>query len=648
MNSMYYRVLVASQRYHKPDPLTYEWDKPLPIGTIVEIPLQKQQVLGVVVESSTRPKFKTKGISSIIAVGAISPQSLKLMKWLAEYYPSPSGSTNGLFVPSYLSGKAVIEQSPTEPNPAPKTKPPKLTSDQARAIKAIESASGHSVLLHGDTGSGKTRVYLDLAQKNLQAGRSVIVLTPEIGLTPQLQESFINSFGDKVFLLHSGMTAKQRRDAWLTIQSRSRPTVVIGPRSALFSPLKNIGLIVLDEMHDSAYKQEQAPYYAASRVAGKLAELHSAKLILGSATPPVADYYVFEQHKLTIVRMKGSAISGNHQVTTDIIDLKDRAHFTKSSWLSNSLLEAIENAVSKKEQVLLFLNRRGTARIILCGVCGWQALCPRCDLSLTYHGDSHRMICHTCGHSEAAPSSCTVCGSSDIIFKSAGTKTIVTELERLFPKSTIKRFDSDLKKSERLQANFESVKTGQVDILVGTQMLGKGLDLPKLSVVGVVLADTSLSFPDYTAEERTYQMLNQVIGRVGRGHRAGRIVLQTYHSDSRLIKQALAKDYENFYEDQIKERSRFGFPPFCYLLKLNCTRRSQAGAQKSAKAVFEDLSANHEQIEIIGPSPAFSEKALGSYTWQLVVKSTKRSRLTDIIGRLPANWNYDIDPANLL
>ncbi|HSX44517.1 MAG TPA: primosomal protein N' [Candidatus Saccharimonadales bacterium] len=643
---MFYEVLIASQQYHKAEPLTYSSAEKLTVGTVVEVELQKKLTLGIILKSTAQPKFRTKPISRIICVGAINSPSINLIGWLNQYYPSPSGLITSLFAPSYLQTKSKSDELLMAQEPA-SVKLPKLTPDQTSALKVIASSPKRSVLLHGDTGVGKTRIYLELAKKSLASNQSVIMLTPEIGLTSQLANSFKEVFSNRVYILHSGLSSKQRQQIWLKLASLDQPAVVIGPRSALFSPLNQIGLIVVDEFHDNAYKQEQAPYYLTSRVAGKLAELHQAKLILGSATPPIADYFIFKQNQLPIITMTELAIKTDHKQLVQIVDLKQRDQFSRSQWLSDQLLETTQTALKQGEQVLLFLNRRGTARVVLCSQCGWQALCPRCDLPLTYHGDSHQMICHTCGHTEPTLSNCPVCNSTDIVFKQAGTKTIVDELKRLFPKARVKRFDSDLKKSERLETNYQSVIDGEVDILVGTQMLGKGLDLPKLSVVGVVLADTSLNFPDYTAAERTYQMLNQVIGRVGRGHRGANIIVQTYHPNSALIGQALTKNYQAFYADQIKERQLFNFPPFCYLLKISASRSTQTRAKTAIQDLLDSLSTN-KSVEIIGPSPAFSEKARGRYTWQLIVKTSRRHHLTAIITNLPTNLSYDIDPIHLL
>ncbi len=646
---MYYRVLVASQRYHKPEALTYESGETLHTGDVISVPLQQQNVVGVVLDSTTKPRFSVKPVTTILHPSAIDRQHLELLLWLQQYYPGPSGITTGLFLPSFLLGssKQIPDNDTKLSSSSMFPGAPPLTAEQQKAIATIQKSAGHSVLLHGLTGSGKTRVYTELADTATAKGQSVVVMTPEIGLTPQLTKSF-EQLGKAISVLHSGMTPKERRQIWHTIAACREPQIIIGPRSALFAPVKNVGLIIIDEMHDTSYKQEQSPHYSTPRVAARLAQLYDAKLVLGSATPPVADYYLFEVRKLPIVTMQKSAIKNTHPIQTDVVDLKDRTLFTSSPWISKPLLQAIEGALQRKEQSLIFLNRRGTARVILCQNCGWQALCPRCDLPLTYHADTHKAICHTCGYSQSSPTNCPVCQSTDILFKSAGTKSIASELARLFPSAKIKRFDSDLKKTERLDQNYQEILTGGADILVGTQMLGKGLDLPKLAVVGVVLADTTLNFPDFTAEERTFQALIQVLGRVGRGHTESSVIVQTHHPKSLLINYAMTNNYRAFYEEQLRERQKFHFPPYYHLLKLSCTRKTKVSAQRAAQALAEQLQLKSHDTEIIGPSPAFIEKGVSGYTWQIVIKARKRADLLRIIKVLPSNWHYDLDPSHLL
>jgi primosomal protein N' (replication factor Y) len=644
----YYEVLVASQRYHGDKALTYSSENKLEDRQLVSIPLQRQTVMGVILRSVPKPDFSAKPISS--AVGHIKLPSclLELVDWMGGYYPASSGQLMAMLLPASLNTK---KREKAEVVDSLKAKPlllPDLTVEQEATVKAISSGSERMHLLHGETGSGKTRVYIELIAEELAENKSCILLTPEIGLTPQLTAMIEETFPGQTVVVHSDLTPAERRDRWLRIVDSQEPMVVIGPRSALFAPMSNIGLIVLDEFHDGAYKQEQTPYYLATRVAAKLAELHGAKVVLGSATPPIADYFTFIQKDLPIHRMKERAIVNKYGSQVEIINLRDRSKFSKSNWISSDMIEAIRLNLANNQQSLIFLNRRGSARLVLCQSCGWHAACPRCDISLTYHGDHHLVRCHTCGYKATAPNSCPVCSSADLSFKSIGTKSLVADLERQFPKATIQRFDSDNAKAERLEAQFEAVKSGKADIIVGTQLLAKGLDLPKLGLVGIVNADTGLYFPDFTAEERTFQLISQVTGRANRGHRDTRVIVQTYGPDNQTLTQALNKDYGGFYEQQLAQRKAFGFPPFRYLLKLKVERSSPQSAEKAAGNLSNELRKLGLKLEVSAPAPAFTEKVQNRYRWHVIVKAVDRKLLLVIIKQLPSGVGYDIDPANLL
>jgi primosomal protein N' (replication factor Y) len=449
--------------------------------------------------------------------------------------------------------------------------------------------------------------------------------------------------------VHSGLTEAQRERTWQYLLEQPEPMVVIGARSALFSPVRTLGLIVIDESHETAYKQDQAPYYHAANVAAKLAELHKATLVLGSATPLVTDYAIATAKQRPIVRMTHTAAqTDDTQKTVKVVDLRERSNFTKSPYLSSELVGAIRTTLQKGEQALLFLNRRGTARVVMCQDCGWQALCPHCDLPLVYHGDEHLMRCHSCEFKAPAPTSCPSCRGTAVIFKSIGTKAVTDEAQRLFPEARVQRFDTDNKKSERIEQHYDAVRAGSVDILIGTQTLAKGLDLPKLSLVGVIIADTSLYFPDFSAQERTYQLLGQVLGRIGRGHRASTAVIQTYAPDSALLQSVITKDWDTFYSRELTERRQFLFPPYVYLLKLACARASSKAAQTAAETFIRTIQQEVRGIAVEGPTPSFHEKVQNKYVWQVIVKAKRRSQLLEVIGRLPSGWSYDIDPMNLL
>jgi primosomal protein N' (replication factor Y) len=642
----YYFVWVRSSRYHGKEALTYVSSDKLLTGSIVQVELQRKVVMGVVTGPTTKPRFQTKAVTRVFDLPPLPSHLLKLAAWLKDYYPAPLGIVAQQLLPAGFAEKQL-----TTPDPVPFAEPdlsklPPLTSEQKTALAAM--TDHNTYLLHGATGSGKTRIYIELAARAIADGKSAIILTPEISLTTQLANNFSEVFGDKVIVMHSRQTPAERQKAWLNTLRATRPVIVIGPRSALFSPVQKPGLIVLDEAHEGAYKQEQAPHYQTGRVAACLAGLTRSSLILGSATPAVSDYYLAEQKNKPIITLTQLARPNDYADSKiTVVDRKDHSLFSRSPFLSLELITAIETALARGEQSLLYLNRRGTARLVMCENCGWQAVCPHCDVPLTYHGDHHELRCHSCSYHTATPSSCPSCGHPNIMFKTAGTKAVVDEVARLFSGARVARFDTDNLKAERFEQHYDAIKRGDVDVLVGTQLLAKGLDLPRLSTLGVLLADTSLYMPDFSAEERTFQLISQVLGRVGRGHVAGRAVIQTYHPDHLVLKAALAGDYQRFYHSELASRRQFLFPPFCYLLKLTVRRASIKAAETAAEKLRDEIIGRYK-VRVEGPAPAFYERFQNKYQWQLVVKAVDRAELLKIIAALPANWSYDIDPLDLL
>jgi primosomal protein N' (replication factor Y) len=643
----YYHVWVRSTQYRGNEALTYKFAGNLSSGAIVEVPLRKQKVLGIIIKLVPRPDFATKSIITTFPLNPLPQTTLSLAKWLKAYYPSPVGVIMQQFLPRSIKFAHQRITDDVTPFKIKDSKLPELTIEQRAALKIIKKPDTY--IVHGRTGSGKTRLYLELAKQTLENGRSVLVLSPEIGLTSQLAINFRQLFGDRVIVLHSQLTLKEREKSWLAALEARSPIVVIGPRSALFSPINNIGLIVVDESHDSAYKQAQPPYYHANRVASQLSHIHKAILIFGSATPSVTEYYLAIEKNKAIIQLEHLALPQSFEYNVVVVDLKDRAQFPRSTHLSLALIQAIEGSLKRKEQTLLYLNRRGTARITLCSHCGWQAMCPHCNLPLTYHGDSHLLQCHVCGHHQALLTACPNCGNTEIMLHGFGTKAIVEEVQHIFPEARIMRFDTDNAKIDRLENQYQHILDREVDILVGTQILAKGLDLPHLSTLGVVAADSSLLLPDYTAQERTYQLLTQVLGRIGRGHTVSRAIIQTYHPNSALLQSILQSNWKSFYNAEIKERKRYFFPPFCHILKLTCRRASIGRAEKTANTLKNLLLSKKLGVQIEGPAPAFHEQVGGKYYWQIVVKSYKRSALINVIDLLPpGGWSYDLDPIDLL
>ena len=640
----FYEVYVRSNHYHGKQALTYSANKLISLGSLVNVPMKDETVVGVVISKVNFSRVKTKKIISVLELPPLPKANLELMDWLKNYYPAPIGVLTSQFIPPNLNNLKP-DQPHTKITALFNTDSlPKLTSEQKLAFDQMKD--NDTYLLHGRTGSGKTRIYLELAKDTLNQNRSVIILTPEISLTTQLANQFNQLFKDRVVVIHSMLTPKQRAERWSFLLKTQLPLVVIGPRSVIFSPLANIGLIIIDEEHEPAYKQEQAPYYMTSRVASKLRSLTNSKLILGSATPLVTDYFMALNRNKPIIRLSKLAkkTTANHLITS-VVDCKDRSLFNRSSFVSQPLIEAIESSLNNSNQTLLYLNRRGTARIIICDQCDWQAKCPRCDLPLTYHGDNHILRCHICGFFSQSPINCPSCNNPSIRYLSIGTKAVVNEISRLFPAAKVQRFDADNTKADRFEQNYDKIKQGDVDIIIGTQLLAKGLDLPKLSVVGVLLADTSLQIPDYTSTERTYQLLSQVIGRVGRGHTTGTALIQTYQPDNEVILSALTDNWGKFYTQEINERREYNFPPFVHLLKLSVARTTAKSAETAARKFAQTLSS---EVIVEGPAPELHEKQANKSHWQLVIKAKSRDSLIQIINRLPPNWHYDIDPNDLI
>jgi primosomal protein N' (replication factor Y) len=577
----YYEVHIADSRYRGNESLTYSFEGELPINSVVSVPLRSVLSTGFIAAKVDRPKFAVKPIKAALSSAPLPDHCLKLAAWLQGYYACSFGEALRLFAPSVASVRSIKKplDHPVQENLSLDAE---LTKQQIQAIKDINNSATQTVLLHGDTGSGKTRVYLELAKPILEAGKSVVILTPEIALTTQLEHMIKSKLANKIYLLHSELTQSERKKTWFAILESKEPIIVLGPRSALFAPVPSLGLIVVDEAHEPAYKQEQSPRFHAIRVASALGNIAKAKVVLGSATPSVNDYYLASQKK-AIVEMKLQARSNQlAQLSTEVIDLRNKKAFSKNRYVSDKLITAINEALRNKRQSLIYYNRRGSARLILCDNCGWQYLCPNCDVPVIYHADQEIVRCHICGFSDDTPKACPVCNNPDVIYTSIGTKALYEIVKKLFPAARVARFDSDNVLGERLNESYDKVHKGDIDILVGTQLLAKGLDLPLLDVVGVVSAETSLTLPDYTAEERTFQLLYQAMGRVGR-HGPGKVLIQSYEPESPIILASANRDYQAFYKRVISERKQFKFPPYSYLMKFTCKRATLASAQKASE-----------------------------------------------------------------
>lgn len=625
---------------------TYSYDDSLAVGTLVIVEVGKKTMPAVIIRNTVKPEYETKPILGTIEEQHLPEEIITLAQWMSAYYATHLALVLQTVLPRGLQKKRR-ERAKKLSSPLRDRTTIVLNKEQSSALSSISESSPGSTILHGVTGSGKTAVYLELAKRTLESGRSVIILVPEIALTPQLVDEFAASFGN-IILTHSKQTESERHMAWKEALFSTTPRVVIGPRSALFMPLKSIGLIVIDEAHEPSFKQEQSPRYSALRAASVLATNHDAKLVLGSATPSVSDYYLAKHTGRPIVEMRSTARISKPPVVS-VIDMTKRQNFTRHRFLSDELIGAIEQTLQSGKQALIFHNRRGSASTTLCENCGWQAICPRCFIPFTLHTDHHELRCHICGISEKVPTSCPVCKHASIIHKGIGTKLIESEIRKIFPKANIGRFDGDTDDDQSLDTRYKELYDGSIDIIIGTQVVAKGLDLPHLRTVGVVQADAGLSLPDYGSSERTFQLLAQVIGRVGRSDHDTSVIVQSYQPSHPAVVDGLARDYEPFYDKVITERKRAHFPPFVFLLKLTCIYKTEAAAIRNAQSLARILRQNLTGVEILGPTPAFYERQRDTYRWQLVLKSTQRSSLVDALAYLPpSHWQFELDPISLL
>jgi primosomal protein N' (replication factor Y) len=542
--------------------------------------------------------------------------------------------------------------------------PPVLTSSQKAAWESVQDAiageakqsgSPPVFLLFGVTGSGKTEIYLRALAQVIAAGKRGICLIPEIALTQQTVERFANRFPGRVAVLHSGLSQGEQFDEWQWIME-GNCDVVIGPRSALFAPLSSLGLIIIDEEHEWTYKQEdKSPRYHARDVAIKLAQLSGSAVILGSATPDIGSFHKAQQGKYQLVELKERITPRGYSSLPEvsIVDLREELKAGNTSLLSRPLLAAMKETLAQGEQIVLFLNRRGTATFVRCRNCGFVFRCPRCSIALTYHSVEKKLICHRCRYSIPVPQSCPRCSRRNLRFLGIGTQRVEEEIRHFFPEARLLRWDRDVitrrYAHEELLKNFRDHKA---DVLIGTQMIAKGLDLPQVTLAGVINADTGLNFPDFRSGERTFQLLCQVAGRAGRGVKAGKVIIQTYSPDNYTIEAAARHDYLGFYYKEIDYRRRYDYPPFSQLVRLVYSHTNEELCRREAERVYRlilDERARKGMIDfnIIGPVPAFAFRARGRYRWQLFLRGPDSTRLLSRF-TLPRSWTVDVDPVGIV
>jgi primosomal protein N' (replication factor Y) len=565
--------------------------------------------------------------------------------------------------------------------------PPELTPGQAEAWQtlsaAIHSGAYHPFLLHGVTGSGKTELYLRAIGVSRSLGRTAIALVPEIALIPQTIRRFMARFPDRVALIHSQLTPGQEYDTWRRIRN-GEVDLVIGARSALFAPLPRIGVIILDEEHDGSYKQSPPvppPYYHARDVALKMGQIHQATVILGSATPDLVTMFRAKRDAIRLITLPDRVMvhrarleeQREHlnvpadryqpEAATDglsaplppveVIDMREELKAGNRSMFSRALSKSLAEVLNADQQAILYLNRRGSASMVMCRDCGYTALCPRCETPLTFHESESLLTCHTCSHRVPQPTDCPNCNSSRIRYFSAGTAELEKILKQEFPQARPGRWDRDTTRARGAhEAILEQFRSGETNVLVGTQMIAKGLDVPRVTLVGVVSADTALGLPDYRASERAFQLLTQVAGRAGRSWLGGRVILQTYQPDHYAIRAAANHDFFAFYDREIHHRRELGYPPFRRVARIlfrdDREEQAQSAAEKTAEKLKESIRQRQlTATRLIGPAPCFFKKNQDIYRWQLIVQSSDPAAALESLKQVGGMF-IDIDPLDIL
>jgi primosomal protein N' (replication factor Y) len=581
---------------------------------------------------------------------------------------SASGATPGAIRTLLSKGLIEVRELKVERDPLAARSinlsfPLSLTPSQEIAFEAIRrsliegarrGARGETFLLRGVTGSGKTEIYLQLLMEAVKVGKKAIVLVPEISMTPQIIERFLSRFPGRVAVLHSELPLGQRFDEWWGIK-KGQFDVVIGPRSAIFSPQADLGLIIMDEEHEWTYKQQDSPRYYARRVAEKLSELTGATLVLGSATPDVESYFLAENSQIRLLELNERVTSGEatELPAVQVVDLRSELKAGNLSIFSRALSSAIDLTLKNKEQVILFLNRRGSASFVECRNCGFVVCCRRCQVPLTYHSHEDQLVCHQCNYRIRTPAICPRCRSRKIRYLGIGTEKLELETTLAFPQARVLRWDSDVTRGHpRLhQEIFNNFRSGQSDILIGTQMIAKGLDLPRVTLVGVINADIALNLPDFRANERTFQLLSQVAGRAGRGPVPGKVIIQTYSPENYSIQAAAGHDYLTFYRREIEYRRTLHNPPFSRLARLTFIHTNLQQCQIEAERVKQlmldfSLANGIAGLDFIGPAPAFIERLRGRYRWQIILRGSDPAAFLSSLS-FPKGWTIDIDPLGM-
>ncbi|MBI3331199.1 MAG: primosomal protein N' [Candidatus Omnitrophica bacterium] len=602
-------------------------------------------VLRLVAESPIRELKEIRRVLDPVPV--IAGERWALASWLSDYYCCSLGEALAAMVPGGLRTPVPVPGTPQhdadsgEPGTGvPGTGTVVLSAHQRRALHpildALEARRSDPVLLFGVTGSGKTELYLQAIDRALRQGRSAICLIPEIALTPQTTDRFVERFGDQVAVWHSRMGARQRAADWVRLAQGAR-RIVVGARSAVFAPVRDLGLIIIDEEHEPTYKQEDSPRYHAREVAAARARLTGAAVLLGSATPSIESFYAAARRPGHLVTLP-ERVAGRELPAAEVIDMREEMSSRhRLGPLSGRLERALAQTVERGEQAMLLLNRRGFARVAQCKTCGTVERCARCSVPLVYHAGRRELVCHYCNFHEPPAELCRQCRKGYLRFRGTGTERVESELHRLFPVASIARMDRDTTKSRGSHRDlYEAVKARQVSLLVGTQMIAKGFDFPQVTLVGVVSADTALNLPDFRAGERTFDLLTQMAGRAGRGESPGRVLIQTFCPGHYAIQAAKAHDYRRFYAQEIRMRRALRLPPFVHLIELTVIGSALPRVNEAAQWLAGRLrrALVRRRVTLLGPAPHRIPRLRRAYRVHLLLKVRSVEAVTPILRRV--------------
>jgi len=619
-----------------------KYSSQIAVGKRVFVPFQTRSVVGYVVGLSEEADVKeVKEIASVIdAEPIVSKEMLALTRWIKDNYFCSWGEAIGASIPAGIKkgkvsiGSRILARSEGFARSVPHV----LTQEQSKALRLIVDCIDkreHKVfLLHGITSSGKTEVYLQAIDHVLAKGMQAIMLVPEISLTPQTIDRFVSRFGEHVAVLHSKLTPAKRFLEWANIRD-GKARIVVGARSAVFSPMDKLGLIIIDEEHETTYKQDDVPRYHARDVAEERARLNNCPLILGTATPSLESYYKAKKGDYVLVKLT-KRIDERLLPKVKIVDMRmELATRKRIAIFSKILLDAIDKTLKAAKQAIIFLNRRGFSTFVNCKKCGLVLKCKRCDTVLVYHYDSKKLLCHYCGYKTEPPNICPKCRSGYIRYFGIGTERVESEISHVFSHARIARMDSDttVKRGshDRILGEF---KSGNVNLLVGTQMIAKGLDFPQVTLVGVVSADVTLNLPDFRSSERTFNLLTQVAGRAGRGEDGGEVIVQTYAPHHYAILTAAKHDYEKFYEEEIIARKELLFPPFVNLIKITVRARNDELTLKTATVFAEAIRAADKDALVGGPAPAPISRMRGYFRYNIILKGHDKAAMCALLKKV--------------